>query len=216
MQLIHLDQLKRLANARPTRSGPVRQDIAFHEKEHPAGCSFFQRRTIFEKFGAEGGTRTPTPLRVHGPEPCASANSATTARRESPWLDGQSTLTEFLVLQTRRLLSILCGGESSPEETASNFRSRGTPLPMTEQNTADALPPCDGETIPEDLAVEIRRLAHDLSNALEIIVQTSYLLGTVELKEPASDWLRMMDGGVKKALDLNLALRTYIKQHTTN
>jgi hypothetical protein len=63
--------------------------------------------------------------------------------------------------------------------------------------------------------VEIRRLAHDLSNALEIIVQTSYLLGTVELKEPASDWLRMLDGGVKKALDLNLALRTYIKQHTT-
>ncbi len=86
---------------------------------------------------------------------------------------------------------------------------------MTEPKTADALSPCDGETIPEDLAVEIRRLAHDLSNALEIIVQTSYLLGTVELKEPASDWLRMMDGGVKKALDLNLALRTYIKKHTS-
>src|SRR5579872_5967954 len=31
--------------------------------------------------GAEEGTRTPTPLRVHGPEPCASANSATSARR---------------------------------------------------------------------------------------------------------------------------------------
>jgi hypothetical protein len=85
---------------------------------------------------------------------------------------------------------------------------------MTEQKTADAAAPHDGETIPEDLAVEIRRLAHDLSNALEIIVQTSYLLGTVELKEPASDWLRMMNGGTQKALDINLALRTYIKQHT--
>src|ERR1700693_293130 len=30
--------------------------------------------------GAEEGTRTPTPLRVHGPEPCASANSATSAK----------------------------------------------------------------------------------------------------------------------------------------
>jgi hypothetical protein len=30
-------------------------------------------------FGAIEGTRTPTPLRVHGPEPCASANSATMA-----------------------------------------------------------------------------------------------------------------------------------------
>jgi hypothetical protein len=87
---------------------------------------------------------------------------------------------------------------------------------MTESKTADPVVPCADEKIPEDLAVEMRRLAHDLSNALEIIVQTSYLLGTVDLKEPASDWLRMLDGGVQKALDLNLALRTYIKQHTPN
>src|ERR1700677_2228047 len=33
--------------------------------------------------GAEEGTRTPTPLRVHGPEPCASANSATPAKSDS-------------------------------------------------------------------------------------------------------------------------------------
>ncbi|HZY63965.1 MAG TPA: hypothetical protein VFE38_15725 [Edaphobacter sp.] len=71
-----------------------------------------------------------------------------------------------------------------------------------------------GDKIPEELAVEIRKLAHDLSNALEIIVQTSYLLSTAGLKEPASDWLRMLDGGVQKALDLNLALRTYIKAHS--
>ena len=71
-----------------------------------------------------------------------------------------------------------------------------------------------GDKIPEDLAVEIRKLAHDLSNALEIIVQTSYLLSTADLKPPASDWLRMLDGGVQKALDLNLSLRNYIKTHS--
>ena len=87
---------------------------------------------------------------------------------------------------------------------------------MTEQKTADSVVPFDDQNIPEDLAVEMRRIAHDLSNALEIIVQTSYLLGTVDLKEPASDWLRMLDNGVQKALSLNLALRTYIKQHTTS
>jgi hypothetical protein len=37
--------------------------------------------------GAEEGTRTPTPLRVHGPEPCASANSATSAMRYAPYDD---------------------------------------------------------------------------------------------------------------------------------
>jgi hypothetical protein len=71
-----------------------------------------------------------------------------------------------------------------------------------------------GPQIPEDVAIEIRKMAHDLSNALEIIVQTSYLLGTADLKAPASDWLQMLDSGVQKALDLNQQLRAYIKQHT--
>ena len=71
----------------------------------------------------------------------------------------------------------------------------------------------ESNEIPEDLAVEIGRLAHNLSNALEIIVQTSYLLSTTDLKPPAGDWLRMLDSGVAKALNLNGQLRTYIKQH---
>jgi len=76
-------------------------------------------------------------------------------------------------------------------------------------------PPQQGATeIPEEIALEIRKLAHDLSNALEIIVQTSYLLGTVQLKEPGKDWLQMLDNGVHKALEINLALRTYIKSNS--
>ena len=38
--------------------------------------------------------------------------------------------------------------------------------------------------IPAELAGEIRRLAHDLSNSLEVIVQTSYLLTMADLKPP--------------------------------
>ena len=72
------------------------------------------------------------------------------------------------------------------------------------------------EQIPEELALEIRRLGHDLSNALEIIVQTSYLLNMAELREPASEWLRMLDSGVAKALELNLQLREYIKLHAAS
>ncbi len=86
---------------------------------------------------------------------------------------------------------------------------------MTEKNPADMPAPSSGEEIPEEIAVEMRRIAHDLSNALEIVVQTSYLLGTVELKAPATDWLRLLDSGVQKAMDLNLALRTFIKQHSS-
>ena len=83
---------------------------------------------------------------------------------------------------------------------------------MTE--TAKTLAAASTAQIPEDLALEVRRLAHELSNALEIIVQTTYLLSMAELKEPASDWLRMLDSGVHKALDTNLKLREYIKVNT--
>jgi hypothetical protein len=87
---------------------------------------------------------------------------------------------------------------------------------MTEQKNPLSQAPSDVEIIPEDLSVEMRRIAHDLSNALEIIIQTSYLLSTVEMKEPASDWLRMLEGGVQKAMSLNLELRNYIKDHTSS
>lgn len=69
-------------------------------------------------------------------------------------------------------------------------------------------------SIPEEHAIQIRKLAHDLSNALEIIIQTSFLLGTADLKEPALEWHRMLDVGVQKALTINGDLRTYIKTHS--
>src|SRR5580698_3796685 len=48
-------------------------------KEKAAPTSQTTHSSLFTTFGAIEGTRTPTPLRVHGPEPCASANSATMA-----------------------------------------------------------------------------------------------------------------------------------------
>ena len=84
----------------------------------------------------------------------------------------------------------------------------------TKTSVLASLDTASGETIPADLAVEVRKLVHELSNSLEVIVQTSYLLGTLGMKEPGSDWLRMMDDGVRKAMDINLSLRNYIKSHT--
>jgi hypothetical protein len=145
---------------------------------------------------------------------------------------------ELLVLQTEALLSIparhcrnLLGGVRTvrwkrAETVSQRARLLGeksvyllrkvTFSHMTEQNNHLSQVPSNDEIIPEDLSVEMRRIAHDLSNALEIIIQTSYLLNTVELKGPASDWLRMLDDGVQKALALNLELRTYIKDHTSS
>ena len=68
--------------------------------------------------------------------------------------------------------------------------------------------------IPIEHAQQIRRLAHDLSNALEIVMQTSYLLGTVPLDENAGKWRAMLDGGVQKATEINRQLRDYIRTNS--
>ena len=68
--------------------------------------------------------------------------------------------------------------------------------------------------IPGVHAAEIRRLVHDLSNALEIIVQTQYLLRMGQADETTLQWLAMMDNGVRQATEVSRNLRTYVSEHT--
>jgi hypothetical protein len=72
-------------------------------------------------------------------------------------------------------------------------------------------PQTPSRPIPESQAKEIRRLSHDLSNALEIVLQTSFLLGTVPLDEDAKKWRTMLDDGVQQAAEINRQLREYIR-----
>jgi len=70
------------------------------------------------------------------------------------------------------------------------------------------------KAIPEEQAKEIRRLAHDLSNALEIVLQTSFLLGTIELDEDAKKWRGMLDNAVQQAAEINRQLREYVRSNS--
>jgi hypothetical protein len=65
-------------------------------------------------------------------------------------------------------------------------------------------------SIPPEQAREIRRMSHDLSNALEIIVQANYLLGAMSTDESAKQWIQLLDNGVLQAADINRSLRDYI------
>jgi hypothetical protein len=56
-----------------------------------------------------------------------------------------------------------------------------------------------------------RELAHDLSNALEIIMQTSFLLGTLDLGENGKSWHKLLDDGVRRATDINRQLRDSLR-----
>ncbi len=81
---------------------------------------------------------------------------------------------------------------------------------------SDAIPPVpsDSSRIPAEPALEIRRLAHDLSNALEIIIQTSYLLGMGKLDDANAQWLKMLDTGVQQAVSINKELRDFVRSHS--
>ena len=56
------------------------QEDRGHEREGPEPLGFSRFRACTRR--ARGGTRTPMIVRSHGPEPCASTNSATRARSE--------------------------------------------------------------------------------------------------------------------------------------
>ena len=72
------------------------------------------------------------------------------------------------------------------------------------------------QLIPAATALQLRQLSHDLSNALEVILQTSYLLGTVNLSGDALQWRQMLDQGVQQATNINRELRDYLRTHSEN
>jgi ABC-type transporter Mla subunit MlaD len=70
--------------------------------------------------------------------------------------------------------------------------------------------------IPQDSAEEIRRLAHNLSNALEVILQASYLLQMSNLDDNAKKWATMVDQGTQQAAEINRQLREFIRSRSVN
>jgi len=64
----------------------------------------------------------------------------------------------------------------------------------------------------------MRRLLHDMNNAMEIVIQTSYLLGTLDLSEDGKHWLKLLEQGVQQATALNKELRDQVvrlQEHLT-
>jgi hypothetical protein len=62
----------------------------------------------------------------------------------------------------------------------------------------------------------VRELAHDLSNALEIIMQSSFLLSTLDLGENGRQWHQLLDAGVEKATAINRQLREALRLDAPN
>jgi len=77
----------------------------------------------------------------------------------------------------------------------------------------------DGNDLPPDMParpMSKRELSHELSNALEIIMQTSFLLGTLDLGENGKVWHKMLDDGVRRATAINKQLRGLLRAETSD
>ena len=68
--------------------------------------------------------------------------------------------------------------------------------------------------MPREHVLDMRRLVHEMGNALEIIVQTNYLLNMGEAEESTKQWLKMMDVGVRQATEVSKEMRQYLMLHT--
>ncbi|HTV06975.1 MAG TPA: hypothetical protein VME86_16515 [Acidobacteriaceae bacterium] len=83
-----------------------------------------------------------------------------------------------------------------------------------QQNDA---PGAGEQKVPAQIAEQIRRMSHDLSNALELILQTNYLLGMTADGSANADqqkWREMLEQGVTQATQINRQLREYIRAHS--
>jgi hypothetical protein len=74
--------------------------------------------------------------------------------------------------------------------------------------------PNGDDKIPADLAKDLRFLAHDLSNALETIVQATYLITQAGPPEDSRRWVEMIDQASKDAVKINARLRELLRSHS--
>lgn len=68
--------------------------------------------------------------------------------------------------------------------------------------------------IPLPVIKDLRRLAHDLSNSIETVMQASYLLSQAEMKESDRRWLGMIDQAARDSARINREIREVLRQQT--
>ena len=63
----------------------------------------------------------------------------------------------------------------------------------------------------KDKIARLRTLAHDLSNALEGILQASYLLSQSKLDADPKRWVQLIDASSQEAARLNREIRQWLR-----
>ena len=67
-----------------------------------------------------------------------------------------------------------------------------------------------------EITVNLRALAHDLSNSIETIMQASYLLAQCKLDDNAKKWLELIDNATRDAARINRDIREILRAQSTS
>jgi nitrogen-specific signal transduction histidine kinase len=65
--------------------------------------------------------------------------------------------------------------------------------------------------LPPEVVANLRRLAHELSNSLETILQAAYLLNQSKLDENSAKWAQLIDTAAQDATRVNRQLREILR-----
>jgi signal transduction histidine kinase len=65
--------------------------------------------------------------------------------------------------------------------------------------------------LPPEVVSHLRRLAHDLSNSLETIMQASYLLGQLDIDPTGKKWVQLIEEAAQDAAHINRELREVLR-----
>jgi hypothetical protein len=74
--------------------------------------------------------------------------------------------------------------------------------------------PSASEKIPPELSKDLRKLAHDLSNSLETIVQATYLISQAGPPEATRRWVELIDQASQDAVKINQKLREILRSQS--
>jgi hypothetical protein len=122
-------------------------------------------------------------------------------------------------MEPRWRVSLLVGwantAEAAPNETSTRNRLTLACLSsiVTEPLNSGPYPMGESPKIPTEAVTRLRSLAHELSNAIEIVMQAAYLLGHAELDEDSQKWLAVHSAS-RDAARINRELRDILRSHS--
>ena len=65
--------------------------------------------------------------------------------------------------------------------------------------------------LPEETIATLRRLSHDLSNAIENVMQAAYLLSQVQEERQGDKWISLIDTAAAEAARINREIREILR-----